>query len=126
MPREGTTGFPGRETEPPPQPRSLTGGRVLAPASLLVTASPEAMMLKKVLKLLSLYQGMRHGDRYGSAHKPWKRRKWKSGKHERYGYSPHLPPHGYGPGHGPHGHDRRPGLKGAVIGAIVQRLLRHR
>lgn len=95
-------------------------------------------MLKKILKLLSLYQAARHGHRYGPAHKPWKRKKWKGYKYGRYGghgYPPYPPPpgygldsgpYGYGAEHGPYGHSRPRGLKGAIIDAIVRKLLRHR
>ena len=79
-------------------------------------------MLKKLLKLLSLYQGTRHGHhRYGSSYKPWKQKKWRG-----HGYPPHQPPHGYGYDHGPYDHTRPRGLKGVVIDAIVRKLLKHR
>jgi hypothetical protein len=86
-------------------------------------------MLKKILKLLSLYQAARHGHRYGPSYKPWKRRKWKGYKHDRYGshgYPPYPPPPGYGLDHGPYGYGRPRGLKGAIIDAIVHKLLKHR
>ena len=56
-------------------------------------------MLKKLSKLLALYQTTRHGYRhsssYGSAsYKPWKRKKWKGREHDRYGGYGHQP---YGP-----------------------------
>ena len=84
--------------------------------------------MKKLLKLLSLYQAARHGHHYDSS-KPWKREKWERREHERYGgygYPPPPPPYGYGPGRGPYGHARAQGLKGVVIDAIVRKLLRHR
>ncbi len=54
--------------------------------------------MKKLLKLLSLYQAARHGHRYGSSYKPWKGKRWKRRGHERhggYGYPPPPPPYGY-------------------------------
>jgi hypothetical protein len=66
--------------------------------------------VKKLLKILGLIQGARHG--YGAyGHKPWKKRK-------RYAYGPYdHPSHGYG--------GRRPkGLKGLLVEAILHRLLR--
>jgi hypothetical protein len=91
-------------------------------------------MLKKLLKLVSSYQATRHGHRYGpsygsASYKPWKRKKWKGHKPDRYGgygHPPYPPPHGYGPDHGPYGYGRPRRLKGVIIDAIVQRLLRHR
>ena len=97
-------------------------------------------MLKKLLKLVSLYQATRHGHHYGSSpHKPWQRTKWKGHKRDRYsgyghqpygpphGYDrPPYPPHGYGADHGPYGYGRPRGLKGMIIDAIVHKLLRHR
>ena len=90
--------------------------------------------MKKLLKLLSLYQAARHGHRYDSSYKPWKGKKWKRREHERhggYGHPPPPPPYGYGAGqdpygHGPYGHARARGLKGVVIDAIVRKLLKHR
>jgi hypothetical protein len=86
-------------------------------------------MLKKVLKLLSLYQAARHGHSYGSSQGPWKRKKWKGHKHRRYGshgYPPYPPPHGYGSDHAPYSYGRSRGLKGVIIDAIMRKLLKHR
>lgn len=86
-------------------------------------------MLKKFLKLLSLYQAARHGHRYGSSYKPWKRKKWKGYRHDRYGgygHPPYPPPLGYGADYGPYGYGRPRGLKGMIVDAIVRRLLGHR
>jgi hypothetical protein len=86
-------------------------------------------MLKKILKLLALYQAARHGHRYSSSHKPWKPKRWKGHKHDRYrghGHPPYPSPHGYGSDHGLGGYGRPRGLKGVIIDAIVQKLLKHR
>ena len=83
--------------------------------------------MKKLLKLLSLYQAARHGHRHGPSYKPWKGKKAR--KHDRYGgYGRPLPspPYGYGFDHSPYGHARPRGLKGVVIDAIVRKLLKHR
>ena len=85
--------------------------------------------MKKLLKLLSLYQAARHGHCYGPSHEPWKREKRKGREHDRYGAygcPPPPPPYDYGPDHGPYGHARPRGLKGVVIDAIVRKLLKHR
>lgn len=85
--------------------------------------------MKKLLKLLSLYQAARHGRYHGPSYNPWKGKKWKGREHERhggYGYPPSPPPYGYGVGQGPYGHARARGLKGVVIDAIVRKLLKHR
>jgi hypothetical protein len=87
------------------------------------------LALKKILKLLSMYQAARHGHRYGSHYEPWKRKKWKGPKHDRYsgyGYPPYPPPHGYGSDHGSYGYGRPRGLKGVIIDVIVRKLLRYR
>jgi hypothetical protein len=82
--------------------------------------------MKKLLKLLSLYQATKRGYRYGpSSPKTWKRAKWKERRHTRhggYGYPP--PPHGYE--QHPYGHHRSRGLKGMLIDVIVRKLLKHR
>jgi hypothetical protein len=91
-------------------------------------------MLKKLSKLLALYQATQHGHRhsasYGSAsYKPWKRQKWKGPRHDRYSGHDHQPygsPHGYRPDHGPYGYGRLRGLKAMIIDAIVHKLLKHR
>jgi hypothetical protein len=80
--------------------------------------------LKKLRKLLSLYQAARRGHCYGSSHRPWKRQK-------RSGASATATAATatrllYGPDHGPYGHARPRGLKGVVIDAIVRELLKHR
>jgi hypothetical protein len=83
-------------------------------------------MLKKLVKLVSLVQAVRHGHAYGrTAYKPWKgKKRWKG-----YGYGPYDArgyhrPSGYG--YGPHGHGRPRGLKGLILEAILRRLLKHR
>ncbi len=87
--------------------------------------------MKKLLKLFSLVQAVRHGGGYAArSYKPWKGKKWKGGrKHQAYGYQPHAappPPYGYGPAHDPYGqaHHRPRGIKGMLLEAIVHRLLR--
>jgi hypothetical protein len=85
--------------------------------------------LKKLLKLLSLYQAARHGQYHGPSYKPWKGGKRKGRKRDRYGaygHPPSPPPYGHGFDHDPYGHARPRGLKGVVIDAIVRKLLKHR
>lgn len=76
--------------------------------------------MKKLLKLLTLIQAVRHGGGYAArGYKPWKGKKWKRGRH--YGYDPY----GYGPppyGSQPYG--RPKGIKGMVVEAILHRWLR--
>lgn len=108
----------------------MTAGEARRPALALTTAlivSFEVLVLKKILKLLSLYQANRHGHRYDSSYKPWKGKKWKGHKYDRspdYGHPP--PPYGHGSGYGPHGYSRPRGLKGMVIDMIVRKLLKYR
>jgi hypothetical protein len=79
--------------------------------------------MKKLLKLLTLIQAVRHGGGYAArGYKPWKGRKWKRSK--RYAYDPH----GYGPGYGPQPYGPQPygrpkGIKGMVVEAILRRWL---
>jgi hypothetical protein len=74
--------------------------------------------VKKLLKLLALTQAARHGRAYhaAGARKPWKRKKWEGRRHHPYGY--------YRAGPGAYGRARPRGLKGAIVEAILHRLLR--
>jgi hypothetical protein len=84
--------------------------------------------VKKLLKLLSLVQAVRHGHPpYGAgAYQPFKGKKWKKReRYRRYGAYGGHPPHGYGSsGYDPYGHPRPRGLKGMIVEAILHRLLR--
>ena len=85
--------------------------------------------MKKLLKLLALYQAARHGGGHAAGHrpyKPWKAaKKWKKQQRRYHG-------HGYGYqhprdpyGHGPYHHPPRPrGVKGLILEAVLHRLLR--
>ena len=80
--------------------------------------------MKKLLKLLTMIQAVRHGGGYAArGYKPWKGKQWKRGK--RYAYDPY----GYGSGYGSHpygpqAYGRPKGVKGMVVEAILRRLLR--
>ena len=92
--------------------------------------------MKKLLKLLSLYQTARYGLGAARHHKPWKGKKWKGRKHQAYyGQGPYGGPGAYGPGPGPgyggygHGPYHQPyprprGLQGMLVEALVHRLFR--
>ena len=86
--------------------------------------------MKKLLKLLSLVQAVRHGHPpYGAgAYKPFKRRKWKKReRHRGYGAYGHPPyGHDHGAGYDPYGRPRPRGLKGMIVEAILHRLLGRR
>lgn len=84
--------------------------------------------MKKLLKLLAAVQTARHGHA-GYAYKPWKGKKWKGQKYGAYGphgYPPHGSPYGHGPAYPPHGYARPRGLKGMLLEAVLNRLLRKR
>ena len=74
--------------------------------------------MKKLLKLFSIIQAVRYGARSrGGYHGPGKKY-WKKRSHTPYGHGPSA----YG---SPYGYPRKSrGIKGLLVEALVQRLLR--